>query len=185
VKARTVALALIGAVACNGCSSEVPATAIAVLSTQHTDANAGSLARFVQQECFDRADDRARFEEGLRASGWQIPLRQLASPKQPNSVDYWASPDVELVRSEVSPGRVYICTVAVSPQIAPSLSALNGALSHAAGSNPDASGEWWWKPTKRLGHHMTVAGDPMKAEKVSVTVETFIYPWWQGILGSH
>jgi hypothetical protein len=185
VRIGTVAIALIGAVASNGCSSEVPATAIPALSTTDTNANAASLARFVQQECFDRADDRARFEEGLRASRWQIPLRQLADPKQPNSVDYWASPDVELIRGEVSPGRVYICTVAVTPQIAPSLSALNDALSHTAGSNPDARGEWWWKPTKTRGHHMTVAGDPTKGEKVSVTVETFIYPWWQSVLGLH
>ncbi|HEY7807273.1 MAG TPA: hypothetical protein VIC34_08750 [Croceibacterium sp.] len=185
MKVGAVAFALVGAVACNACSSEAPATAVPALSTKDTNANAARLAHFVQQECFDRADDRTRFEAGLRASGWQITLRQLANPKQPNSVDYWASSDVELVRGEVSPGRAYICTVAVTPQIAPSLSALNDALSHTAGSNPDASGEWWWKPTKTRGHHMTVAGDPTKAEKVSVTVETFIYPWWQSILGSH
>jgi hypothetical protein len=111
-------------------------------------------------------------------------LRQLADPKQPNSVDYWASPDVELVRGEVSPDRIYICTVAVSPQLASSLSSLNTALSRVSGNNPDARGEWWWKRTKTRELHMDVAGDPEKAQKVSVTVETYILPWWQGILGS-
>ncbi len=178
VRAFFLAVAL---VSCDRASSP---HRIAPLSTTDRANNANKIAQFIEQQCFDRADDVVEFEAGLRAVGWQSKRTQTADPAKPLELDVWELPNVTVLRGQPVMGGAWTCSVDVKSPVAPALDQIKTAMSMAIGKGPDKNGEWWLNRTSTRRLHVTAdQGVVADAGDIFVNVEIYKLPWWRGLLG--
>ena len=157
---------------------------IALLSTIDRPGNASKLAAFIEQQCFERADDLAQFEAGLAASKWRARRTQTADPANRLDLDVWEFPDLTLIRGQPVRNGMWTCAVAVKEPVLPSMGQVQTALSNVANVGPGQNGEWWWSnaPTHRL-HLIISASGSGQSRAMLIYVEIYRQPWWRGISG--
>lgn len=180
---RSVPLLIVLSVGLASCTAG-QLSQIAPLSRTDRAGNASKLATFVEQQCFERAENLPQFEAGLATSGWRARRTQTANPANRLELDVWELPDLTLIRGQPVENGVWTCALAIKQPVQPSTEQVQAALSSVAHLDRGQNGEWWWSysPTRRL-HMIVEASGIGQSRTMLINVEVYRQPWWRGILG--
>jgi hypothetical protein len=169
------------------CAQRPKPAPIVALSMSDRAGNSAKIAQLIAQQCFDRAEDAAAFDVGLKATGWHFVRRQRANEANPAELDGWELPTLLVLRGQPVKGSLWTCEIIVKDPVSPSLEQMRAALSKAVDHKPGADGEWMWKPDAAHRAHMMIengtAENGPSGQSIFVHVETYRLPWWQSILG--